>query len=364
MPGSRPAPLGGTRTLTDTYRRFAVSDAAKASPLSARVALALGASARALRVVETAPAHRRSPRLILSVLHDLALAGRAPGLVAAYRTGDAEAAAAAAVDTLLGMADEVVATAARRRAPAEATGRHTVLRPVVAEAAHRLAADAVALIDLDCAAGFNLDVHRVAVTYGNGRTLGDPSSPVRRAASVVGGRRLPERAFPQVVARLGLDAHPVDVTDEAEARWLRAGRWPDRPEEIAALEAEVALAAADPPRLLAGDVLDTLPEAFTRVPAGALPVVTTTWALSRLRRQDRLRFLDLLRDAARGRPVAWVSAEGVGVAPTVPTLGDRPASGHSILGLALFDGPGALTAAVGRCWARGRMLTWLADDAD
>ncbi|MFE5207750.1 DUF2332 domain-containing protein [Streptomyces sp. NPDC056600] len=364
MPGSRPASPGGTRTLADTYRRFGESDVAKASPLSAHVALALSASPQALRVVGTAPPRRRGPRLILAALHDLALAGRAPALAAAYRAGDAEAAAAAAVDSLLRSADEVVATAARRRTPADVTGRHTVLRPLVAEAAHRLDARAIALIDLDCAAGFNLDVHRAAVAYDNGQTLGDPSSPVRRTASVVGDRPLPERDLPEVVVRLGLDAHPVDVTDATEARWLRAGRWPDRPEELAALEAEIALAAADPPLLLVGDVLDTLPEAFARVPADALPVVTTTWALSRLRPQRRLRFLGHLRDVAQARPVAWVSAEGVGVAPTIPTLGDRPASGHSILGLALFDGSGTRTTAVGRCWSQGRILSWPADDAD
>ena len=66
-------------------------------------------------------------------------------------------------------------------------------------------------------------------------------------------------------------------------------------------------------------------------------------------------------EAAAGRAVAWVSAEGVGVAPTVPTLGDRPASGHSIIGLALFGRPAKPAEAIGRCWSRGRFLTWLAD---
>jgi hypothetical protein len=74
----------------------------------------------------------------------------------------------------------------------------------------------------------------------------------------------------------------------------------------------------------------------------------------------RLRFLHRLGDAAAGRPVAWVSAEGVGVAPAIPTLGDRRASGHSIIGLAML-GPSVLHAeAIGRCWSRGSMLAWLA----
>jgi hypothetical protein len=66
-----------------------------------------------------------------------------------------------------------------------------------------------------------------------------------------------------------------------------------------------------------------------------------------------------LDEASAGRAVAWVS-EDVAVAPRVPTLGDRPASGHSILGLAVFDGSTPRVEAVGRCWSRGRLLAWLA----
>ena len=39
--------------------------------------------------------------MILAALHDLALAGRAPALAAAYAAADGDAAAGAAIDTLL-----------------------------------------------------------------------------------------------------------------------------------------------------------------------------------------------------------------------------------------------------------------------
>ena len=55
------------------------------------------------------------------------------------------------------------------------------------------------------------------------------------------------------------------------------------------------------------------------------------------------------------------SAEGVGVAPEIPTLGDRRASGHSIIGLAVFDRSALRAEAIGRCWSQGRLLAWLAD---
>ncbi len=231
-----------------------------------------------------------------------------------------------------------------------------MLYPAIAEAARRAGANAVGLIDVGCRAGLNLSVDRVGVTYSNGQSLGDPASPVQLTASVVGNRPIPTRPIPEVVGRVGIDQDPVDVTDADAARWLRACLPPDQPERVARLEAEIALAATAPPLLLAGDAVELLPDAIARLPADALPVVTSTWALSRLSLEARLRFLHRLVDAAAHRTVAWVSVEGVGVAPAIPTFGDRRASGHSIIGLAVFDGPALRTEAAGRCWSQGRLL--------
>ena len=343
------------------YRHFSEVDAAETSPLYARVAVALSESEEALRAIEAAPARKRHPTVILAALHDLALAGRAPALAAAYADTDGDAAADAAIDTLLRMTGAVVAIAVRRRVRGSETGHCAVLYPAIAEAARRAGAQAVGLIDVGCSAGLNLNVDRVGITYSQGGLLGDPSSPVQQSASVVGDRPIPTRAMPEVVTRVGVDRDPVDVTDADSARWLRACLPPDQPERAARLDAELALAATAPPLLLSGDALEMLPDALARVPADALPVVTTTWALSRFSPDRRLRFLYRLEEAAGGRPVAWVSAEGMGVAPTIPTLGDRIASGHSIIGLAVFDRSARPAEALGRCWSRGRLLSWFPD---
>ena len=353
--------MGRPRTLAEAYRHHGEADAAGTSPLRGQVALALGGSEEALRVLGTLPARLRHPAVVLAALHDLALAGRAPALAAAYAAADGDAAAGAAIDTLLRMTDSVVAIAVRRQTQTFETGRCAVLYPAIAEAARRVGANAVGLIDVGCSAGLNLHVDRVGITYSNGQSLGDPSSPVQMSSSIVGDRPIPTRATPEVVARVGVDLDPVDVTDADDARWLRACLWPDQPERVARLEAEMALAATAPPLLLRGDAVDVLPDAFARVPADALPVVTTTWALSHLPLESRLRFLHRLGDAAAGRVVAWVSAEGVGVAPAIPTLGDRRASGHSTIGLAVLDRSALHAEAIGRCWSQGRSLAWLAD---
>ena len=364
MPGptaARVVPVARARRLAQVYRHFGEVDAAETSPLYERVAVALSESDPALRAIETAPARRRHPTLILAVLHDLALAGRAPALAAAYATADGAAAADAAIDTLVGMTGSVVAIAMRRHTRTNETGCCTVLYPAIAEAARRVEARAVGLIDVGCSAGLNLNVDRAGITYSNGQALGDLSSPVQQSCSIRGDRPIPTRAMPEVVARIGIDIDPLDVTNADDARWLRACLWPDQPERSARLDAEIALAATSPPLLLKGDALQVMHDALARVPADALPVVTTTWALSSFPLESRLRFLHRLDEAAAGRPVAWVSVEGVGVAPAIPTLGDRRASGHSIIGVAVFDRSALRAEAIGRSWSRGGFLAWLAD---
>jgi hypothetical protein len=254
-----------------------------------------------------------------------------------------------------------VALAIRRPPRTDETGRCAVLYPAIAEAARRVGATAVGLIDVGCSAGLNLNVDRVGITYSKRQSLGDPTSPVQQSSSIVGDRPIPARPMPEVVARLGVDLDPVDVTNANDARWLRACLSPDQPERMAKLEAEMALAATAPALLLQGDPVELLPDAFARVPPEVLPVVVTTWALSHFSLESRLRFLHRLDEAAAGRTVAWVSAEGVGVAPSIPTCGDRRASGHSIIGLAVFAQSVLRAEAIGRCWSRGRWLAWLAE---
>src|SRR3712207_6923975 len=44
------------------------------------------------------------------------------------------------------------------------------------EAAHRVGANALGLIDIGCSAGLDLNVDRVGITYSNGQSLGDRAS--------------------------------------------------------------------------------------------------------------------------------------------------------------------------------------------
>jgi len=192
-----------------------------------------------------------------------------------------------------------------------------VLRPAVAEAARLTGAGSVGLVDV--AGGqpgteLNLHLDAVPTTYASRGSQEEAGASVRLRCRVAGDRSVPATPVPAVVSR---EAVPVT-----------------------------------------GDLGAGLSVALGQVPDDALAVVLTTWALARLRPGRRPAFLRVLEDVASTRPVAWVSVEGVGVAPTVPTLGDRPASGHSLVGLVLVGGAEP-PRVLGRCWSRGAVLSWL-----
>src|SRR5689334_23187529 len=112
-----------------------------------------------------------------------------------------------------------------------------VLYPAIAEAARRVGANAVGLIDVGGSAARNLNVDRVGITYSNGTSLGDPSSPVQLTASLKGDHPIPTRAIPEVVARIAVDRRATRI-EAAPAGTL----------------------------LLAGGPIEMLPDAVARVP--------------------------------------------------------------------------------------------------
>ena len=89
----------------------------------------------------------------------------------------------------------------------------------------------------------------------------------------------PPAGLPEVVWRAGIDLNPLDVTDPADVAWLDALIWPEHAHRRARLRAAAAVAAAEPPLLVRGDLVDDLPALAAQAPAGATLVVFHTSVL-------------------------------------------------------------------------------------
>jgi hypothetical protein len=201
----------------------------------------------------------------------------------------------------------------------------------------------LALIEVGASAGLCLYPDRYSYEY-DGVPVG-PRSPVH-LPSTTSGRGPQPRRLPEVVARVGVDLNPLDAADPDDRAWLRALIWPgpSEAERSARLDAAAGIAAAEPARMLRGDLVERLPDAVGLVPSGSTAVVFHTAVLMYPPRERREAFVRLVRSL----PVRWIAQELTGV---LPELSSGPDDGRFVLAL---DGrPMARTA------PHGGRIDWL-----
>jgi hypothetical protein len=159
---------------------------------------------------------------------------------------------------------------------------------------------------------------------------------------------LPPTGLPQVVWRAGLDLNPLDVTDPADLAWLDALIWPEHTHRRARLRAAAAVAAADPPLLVRGDLVDDLPALAAQAPPDVTLVVFHSSVLRHVPASRRVGFAEVVS----GLSGHWIANEGLDVL-AYDTLPTPP--GEALYNVLALDG-------IPLAWTRshGQAITWFA----
>lgn len=168
------------------------------------------------------------------------------------------------------------------------------------------------LIEVGASAGALLRFDRYGYELG-GRRFGDQASSVQITYEWRGDRPVPDLdALPPVASATGIDLNPLDATNPADRRWLEALVWPENRSEADLLHRALALVAADPPPILAGDAVDVCPSLASTLPPGEPRVVFH--AMTRLHvPAERLAAFDgAIESFGRDGPLYWLSLEGPG----------------------------------------------------
>ncbi|MDW3846787.1 DUF2332 domain-containing protein [Micromonospora sp. BRA006-A] len=308
-------------TTADIYMAFADRETRGVSPAYERLSRAVAGDAELLALLDTLPPAKRQPNLLFGVVR---LRGGPVDDPAEFRA------------YVMAHWPDVAAQMRVRATQTNEAGRCAVLLPVLAALPQPLA-----LLEVGASAGLCLYPDRYAYRYGD-RYLG-AGEPVLDCDLT--GAEPPER-LPEVVWRAGLDVNPLDVTDPADVAWLEALIWPEHRHRRERLRAAAAVAAADPPLLVRGDLADDLPALAAQAPAGATLVVFHSSVLYQVPPARR----DAFKALVRTLPGHWIANEDPSVLPHAD-LPEPPADGfHNVLAL---DGhPVAWTT------GHGQSLTW------
>jgi hypothetical protein len=257
-------------TITEQYAHFAAREAREVSPGYERLAWAVSRDQEILALLAGLPTAKRQPNLLFGVVR---LLGGPVDNPAAFH------------DYTLANWSIIDVEMRTRVTQTNEAGRCAVLLPVLAALPQPLA-----LLEVGASAGLCLYPDRYAYRYGD-HVLGS-GQPVLQCAPT---GTAPPVGVPDVVWRAGVDLNPLDVTDPSDVAWLDALIWPEHAHRRARLRAAAAVAAADPPLLVRGDLVNDLPALAARAPVGATLVVFHTSVLYQVPAPKRAAFADVVR---------------------------------------------------------------------
>jgi hypothetical protein len=277
----------------DCYRGFADREARDVSPLYEEFALGAAKDADVLAFLNSLPEAKRQPNLLFGAVKYLT------GVMPDYGAFHA---------FVVGHQDDLRDLMSVRSTQTNEPGRCAVLLPLLAALTQP-----IALLEVGASAGLCLLPDRYGYDYG-GRRVGPADSPVTFPCDPRGSVPVPE-ALPEVAWRLGVDLHPLDLTDPDTGKWLTALVWAGDAEREDRLRAAINVASIDPPSVASGDLLTETTRLAASAPREATLVIFHSAVMPYLSPEERTRFIEIVS----GLAATWISFEGLGVLPGIDT---------------------------------------------
>ena len=295
-----PEPARAESATAQWYRHFGTVDAPGNSDCYAAWSLGIAEDPELIRRIDMWPYNKRQPLLMLAAARFL---GARISPYPDFR------------EFLDAHWEDVSRIVLARATQTNEAGRCATLLPSLAQ----IASDGgrpLALIEVGASAGLALFPDRYGYEYDAGPEVtrlvpaGAPagSYPVL-GCTVTGPVPLPA-ALPPVVWRAGIDLNPLDIRNPDDVAWLEALIWPEQDFRRERLRRAIAIAQADPPLLVAGDLNDQLPALAARAPSDATLVVFHSAVMAYLDAEARDRFRATMARLAVERGCHWLSNEG------------------------------------------------------
>lgn len=193
-------------------------------------------------------------------------------------------------------------------------------------------------LEVGASAGLNLNWDRFRYDFGNGRTWGDPASPVFINADWRGRAPHPEVSV-TVADRAGCDISPIDLSHHDASLRLKSYVWPDQTERFRMLDGALAMANRYPPPLETADAGEWVARQVAVPRPGVATVVYHSIAAQYFSPETKAALHAALTHAGERAtpeaPVAWLRMEApdLAVLPDV-TLTLWPGGEERLLGQA------------------------------
>jgi hypothetical protein len=298
--------------IQDQFRRFADRECRSYSPLYEQRSRGIASDPELLELCTRAKAGQPVPNLMLAaVQHELhrdadhPLASYYPNLCTTPIVGDPMPAFRDFCHTHIECLKHLIST---RHVQTNEIGRCTSILPAFAHL-ETLGSSSWAFIEIGCSAGLNLLWDHYRYCYSDGVRWG-PSSGIPLECVVEGTHNplVPSAGFAPA-HRLGVDLHPVDLTDKEELAWMLALIWPEHKGRAERLRAGAQFARGRLPEIRTGDALIQMPDLLDHWHPETPVCVYHTYVLNQISAEHRTHFRALLRQGSSKRQIVEIACD-------------------------------------------------------
>lgn len=341
--------------LADTFRAFATGQAAGHSPLYAHLAGVITESPALLALADTARAGQPRPNMLLGAVQYLVRQHPCHPLARYYdgtaRTDAELGEAAQAFHAFCARWEtEITQLLATRSVQTNEVRRASVLLPAFAEIQRHTDAP-IQVIDIGSSAGLTLLWPRYRYRYADTRVVFPTSSGLELGCEPRGTLPPVDVDPDRFAAPVGIEVDPVDLDDPDTCAWLDALCWPEQVERRRQLRDAIAIARADPPRIVGGDATRLLRHLIEQTPSDQVVCVVSCWSIYQVYGSPggRQHLITQLAAASRDRSVFEVSIGHFGRAVPSMILAHHHNGTHQ-------------ERIAATCDVHGRWITWHASD--
>ncbi|HUF73219.1 MAG TPA: DUF2332 domain-containing protein [Gammaproteobacteria bacterium] len=355
--------------ISERFANFA-DEARGSSALYATLSPDIANDAQLLELLLVAPPMQRRANLLFAAVHDLLFRDASHPVSRYYPSVNVSpvppdrAAFPTFRDFCLSNRAQLEGTMAARQTQTNEVRRTIAFVPVFQRLAE---AEPIALVEVGASAGLNLLVDRYRYRYGDGPWLGAVESPVALRCDIRGTEPPVLPAMGEIAYRIGIDTHPLNVSEPDDARWLMACVWPEQTDRLERLRAALAIAREAPPAVVSANALDALEEVLSDIPDDLTICVFNSATLFYLSDDDCARFVSLLDRLASPR-LHWLSLEG-GAVQTFgaklpfdrlyePRPDDQPTDIFGLIGYSNWKTGKREDRLLGRADMHGRWIEW------
>jgi hypothetical protein len=350
-----PISLSAIDKTAESFRFYANTIYPSRSPLYTSLAIRVAEDSELLAVASKAWEKNALPNLFFAAVHFLLLEGEHHQLAAFYpslnnNSKHVDLAYPYFRSFVLEHKQEITEIIMTRSVQTNEVARCAILIPAFELVTRGAKNRPLTLIEIGSSAGLTLLWDRYHYQYGKSLECGDPKSPVRIECQLHGEHRPPiPKHFPEIASRFGIDLHPVDLNTPANVQWLRALIWPEHKKRISQLEQAIQIAKTDPPQVVSGDALESLPRLLNRVHGPSQLCIYHSFTLSLASGNPRQKLERLLAEAAQTRDLFHVSFEWT------------PGDVTPLLTMTSLTGKEKNEKILAKCQAHGEWIEWLAD---